>query len=73
MDASPDLLPRLQQATSIHVFGAGLNPERTSHTAVPELRPIPQEPTISHRLCLATADCSNPIHSIFFDCFYLKQ
>ena len=38
MDASPDLIPRLQQATSIHVFGAGLNPERTSHTAVPELR-----------------------------------
>ena len=38
MDASPDLIPALCAATSIHVFGAGLNAERTSHTAVPELR-----------------------------------
>ena len=38
MDASPDLIPALRAVTSIHVFGAGLNAERTSHTAVPELR-----------------------------------
>ena len=38
MDASPDLIPVLLGVTSIHVFGAGLNAERTSHTAVPELR-----------------------------------
>ena len=38
MDASPDLIPALLGVTSIHVFGAGLNAERTSHTAVPELR-----------------------------------
>lgn len=38
MDASQDLIPALLGVTSIHVFGAGLNAERTSHTAVPELR-----------------------------------
>ena len=38
MDASPDLIPVLCAAPAIHVFGAGLNAERTSHTAVPELR-----------------------------------
>ena len=38
MDASPDLIPALLGVTSVHVFGAGLNAERTSHTAVPELR-----------------------------------
>ncbi len=38
MDASPALTSALLNASSIHVFGAGLNAERTSHTAVPELR-----------------------------------
>jgi predicted CoA-binding protein len=37
MDAEPTLTTRLLASTSIHVVGAGLNRERTAHTAVGEL------------------------------------
>ena len=38
MEADLSYVQSLEAASSIHVFGAGLNAERTSHTAVPELR-----------------------------------
>ncbi|DAC36494.1 MAG TPA: CoA-binding protein [Candidatus Poseidoniaceae archaeon] len=38
MEADLSYVQTLEAASSIHVFGAGLNAERTSHTAVPELR-----------------------------------
>jgi len=38
MEAELSHIHTLEAASSIHVYGAGLNVERTAHTAVPELR-----------------------------------